>query len=68
MSPFSDKCQNLTDVELAILLGLVAEEHCTLQTEEETLEQLTDELKLVGGRIYFISFHYQWCADCLKRL
>ena len=41
------KVQGLTDIELAILLSLVAKQHCIVQTEEEILESLEKELQLV---------------------
>ena len=43
----TDKVQNLTDLELALLLSLVAGEHCIIQTEDEALEPLQQELQLV---------------------
>lgn len=42
-----EKVQELTDVELAILLSLVAGEHCIIRTEEESLDSLEQELQLV---------------------
>ena len=42
-----ERVQECTDLELAILLSLVAGEHCIVQTEEEALDSLEDELELV---------------------
>lgn len=42
-----ERIQELTDLELALLLSLVAGEHCIIQTEEEALDPLEGELELV---------------------
>ena len=41
------KVQELTDVELATLLCLVANQHCIIETEDEALDALQEELQLV---------------------
>ena len=41
------KVQNLTDIELALLLCLIANQHCIIHTAEESLEALEEELQLV---------------------
>lgn len=41
------KIQGLTDLELAILLSLVAGQHCLIETESEALEPASQELQLV---------------------
>ena len=41
------KVQDLTDVELALLLCLVANQHCIIETTEEALDKLEDEILLV---------------------
>ena len=48
MLPLSEKSQKLSDIQLAILLSLVAGEHCIIHTEDEYLDPLKDELRLVG--------------------
>lgn len=42
------KAQELTDLELALLISLVAGQHCIIQAEEESLDPLQQELQLVG--------------------
>lgn len=42
-----EKIQELTDLELAVLLSLVASQHCIIQTEEDSLDSLEQELRLV---------------------
>ena len=41
------KAQLLTDVELALLLCLVANQHCIIETTEESLDNLEEEVQLV---------------------
>ena len=41
------KVQELSDVELAILICLIANQHCILQTEGEVIDGLRDEVQLV---------------------
>ena len=43
----SQKVQDLSDVELGLLSSLIAKEHCIIQTEEDTLDALEDEIRLV---------------------
>ena len=42
-----EKIQELTDLELAVLLSLVASQHCIIQAEEASLDSLEEELRLV---------------------
>ena len=45
--PLVVKVQTLSDLELAVLVGLVAEQHCIVQTEVQLLDNVEQELKLV---------------------
>lgn len=42
------KIHSLSDLELAALICLVAEEHCIIDTEPEALDDLVHELSLVS--------------------
>lgn len=42
-----EKAQALSDVELAVLLCLVSDQHCLLQTQQSLLDGLNHELQLV---------------------
>lgn len=42
-----DTVQELSDLELAVLICLVAQEHCIIDTEPDALEDLSQELQLV---------------------
>lgn len=42
------KSQNLGDLELAILICLIAQEHCRIDTESVFLDDLAEELQEVN--------------------
>ena len=42
-----DKLEELSDLETAVLLCIVAGEHCIIDTERAILDELENELKLV---------------------
>ena len=42
-----DKIHELSDLELATLLCLIAKEHCVITTESDVLDDLEQELQLV---------------------
>ena len=44
-----DKIQALTDLELAVLLSLIAGQHCLIETESESLHLACQELQLVSN-------------------
>ncbi len=43
-----DKIQDLSDLELAALLSLTNQEHCIVDTDPNTVEDLVQELRLVS--------------------
>jgi len=43
----TDKVQSLSDIELAVLLCLIADQHCVIEAEDELLPGLKQELQLV---------------------
>ena len=47
MPSLSAKAQQLSDVELAVLLSLASDEHCIIHSETECLVDLRDEVRLV---------------------
>jgi hypothetical protein len=50
------KIHDLSDVELAALLCLVTQEHCIIDTEPDSIDELVQELELVSNhRELFIS-------------
>lgn len=42
-----EKVHDLSDLELAVLLSLIAREHCIISTPPEGLDDLIEELQLV---------------------
>lgn len=42
-----DKVQALSDLELAVLLCLITEQHCIIEADKDVLPQLEEELRLV---------------------
>ena len=47
LSRLVQRVQDLTDLELAMLLSLVAAQHCIITTEKDELDSLEQELQLV---------------------
>lgn len=43
-----DKIHELSDLELATLLCLIAKEHCIISTNSDVLDELEQELQLVS--------------------
>ena len=41
------RVQDLSDIELALLLCLIANQHCIIHTTEDSLEALEEELQIV---------------------
>ena len=41
------RVQTLSDIQLALLLSIMAKQHCLLHTEPETLQDVAEEIKLV---------------------
>lgn len=42
-----ERVQNSSDLELAILLCLIAKQHCRIEVEDELVDDLAQELALV---------------------
>ena len=56
MDSTAAKIQALGDLELAVLLCLVAQQHCIISTHNLLLDTLAQELQLV--RPYLLSYHH----------
>ena len=48
-----EKVQGLTDVELAVLLSLVAGQQCLIETDQEAIQPLSEELQLVSNQCHY---------------
>lgn len=46
-----NKVQDLSDLELATLICLAAQEHCIIDTDLEVLDDLVQELQLVINHV-----------------
>jgi hypothetical protein len=44
----ADKVQALSDLELAVLICLVADQHCIIESDLNQLNDIEEELKLVS--------------------
>ena len=47
-----EKVQALSDVELAVLLCMVTEQHCIIETGSQGIDDLDLEIRLVSCRIH----------------
>ncbi|MCJ1256161.1 hypothetical protein MMC24_003981 [Lignoscripta atroalba] len=57
------KAQELTDIELATLLSLTANQHCIIQTEEDALDALQEELQLIASNVFGLSAAVVQCSE-----
>lgn len=48
----AEKVQSLSDLELALLICLVPEQHCVIECEVESLRGVQVELELVGLSLF----------------
>jgi len=44
----TEKVQSLSDLELAVLICLVADQHCIIEAERQLTRDVLEELKLVS--------------------
>lgn len=49
---FIDHVQDLSDLELAMLLGLIANQHFLVETPDDLIDDLASELALVSIRLH----------------
>ncbi len=53
---FVDNVPNLSDLELAILLSLIAKEHCLVYTEDDLVDALASELALIVSETFKLTY------------
>ncbi|MCJ1463514.1 hypothetical protein MMC07_002122 [Pseudocyphellaria aurata] len=58
-----DRIQELTDLELALLLSLIAGEHCMIQTDEETPDAIGEEIQLIASNVFGLSHAIVHCTS-----
>ncbi|KAI9740268.1 MAG: hypothetical protein M1834_004846 [Cirrosporium novae-zelandiae] len=59
----AEVARQLTDLELAVLLSLVAKEHCIIQTEDGLLNELQAELELIVSNIFGLNYTALDCSE-----
>ncbi|CAG8981443.1 hypothetical protein HYALB_00013636 [Hymenoscyphus albidus] len=57
------KIHDLSDLELAALICLVAKEHCIIDTEPDALDELVEELELVAAKVFGLSHAVIDCSE-----
>ncbi|RDL39559.1 Uncharacterized protein BP5553_03899 [Venustampulla echinocandica] len=58
-----DKIHDLSDLELAALICLVAKEHCIIDTEPDALDDLVEELELVTANVFGLPHAVVDCSE-----
>ncbi|KAF3031994.1 hypothetical protein E8E12_000612 [Didymella heteroderae] len=58
-----EKVQTLSDLELAVLVCLVAEQHCIIETEGQLLDAVESELKLVATNVFGLTWAVLECKE-----
>lgn len=53
---FLDNVRDLTDLELAILLSLIAQQHCLISTDDDFIDDLSSELALIASEIFDLTY------------
>ncbi|OBT87919.1 hypothetical protein VE02_02643 [Pseudogymnoascus sp. 03VT05] len=58
-----DKISNLSDLELAALLCLTNEEHCIIDTDPDSVQDLVHELRLIASNVFGLSHAVVDCSE-----
>ncbi|KAH8668170.1 hypothetical protein BGZ60DRAFT_45069 [Tricladium varicosporioides] len=58
-----DKVHDLSDLELAALICLVAKEHCIIDTEPVALDELVQELELIAAKVFGLTYAVVDCSE-----
>ncbi|KAF2468876.1 uncharacterized protein BDR25DRAFT_53793 [Lindgomyces ingoldianus] len=58
-----EKVQALSDIELAVLLCLVADQHCIIETDGETLSGLVAELQVIASHVFGLKCSVLDCSE-----
>ncbi|XP_014556265.1 hypothetical protein COCVIDRAFT_100376 [Bipolaris victoriae FI3] len=59
----AEKVQSLSDLELAVLICLVAEQHCVIECEVESLRGVQVELELVAAKVFGLACAVLECEE-----
>jgi AAA lid domain len=64
LQEFVDHIPNLTDLELAVLLSLIARQHCLVYTDDTLVDALSSELALIVSETFKLSYVVLTAQDC----
>lgn len=62
-SPIVDKVQGLSDIELAALLCLITDQHCIIEAEKQSLDELDQEIRLVAKNVFGLTSAVLECSE-----
>lgn len=55
-SSFVEQVEEMTDLELAVLLSLIAQHHCMIQVDDDLVDDLASELALIVRDVFNLSY------------
>ncbi|KAF1970649.1 hypothetical protein BU23DRAFT_581979 [Bimuria novae-zelandiae CBS 107.79] len=58
-----DKVQALSDIELAALLCLITEQHCIIEAEKQSLDEIDQEIRLVAKNVFGLTWAVLECSE-----
>ncbi|KAF2706010.1 hypothetical protein K504DRAFT_387494 [Pleomassaria siparia CBS 279.74] len=61
--PIAEKVQALSDIELAVLLCLVADQHCIIETSKQLLLGLEQELQIIASDVFGLTCSVLECSE-----
>ncbi|EXJ78866.1 hypothetical protein A1O1_09268 [Capronia coronata CBS 617.96] len=53
---FVDRVEDMTDLELAMLLSLIAQHHCLIEVQDDLVDNLAAELSLIARDVFNLSY------------
>ncbi|KAF2251802.1 hypothetical protein BU26DRAFT_502400 [Trematosphaeria pertusa] len=59
----AERVQALSDIELAVLLCLITAQHCIIETDNELLHDLDQELRLVAFKVFGLTWAVLECSE-----
>ncbi|KAI4617652.1 uncharacterized protein J4E87_008288 [Alternaria ethzedia] len=59
----TEKVQSLSDLELAVLICLVADQHCIIEAERQLTRDVLEELKLAATNVFGLTWAVLECTE-----
>ncbi|KAF2025165.1 hypothetical protein EK21DRAFT_77087 [Setomelanomma holmii] len=59
----AEKVQYLSDIELAVLVCLVADQHCIIEAQQDLLHAVAQELRLVANNVFGLTWALLDCNE-----